>query len=405
VICSSPSFYTVAFFLSNHVIEHPYHHDTFTYFHEVVSLENISVNESVKVIRNYSLDILIEMNGWNTNTGLLIMKERPAKTLISFLGDPVTTGTTFIDYFISDKIVTPAETVEGSFTEKMIFLPTCYLVNSYLEWQKNNPLLAPLGISRHRHKQSNKISFFQRLIGRTSVTAGERRDRFLSSSFNINNLLFIGTFHGWNKISPDLFHVWMNILRFLPNAIFVFSDGRYHGNLFGHSDYNGILSRQIRLLPFFPSFQEHYYQKSFLDLYLDTIYKNGHTTSLDAAFIGLPTISLSGSASLPSSRSTESIQYFSNFYSPSMSTNNHHYGLVYSLKEYEDLTIKLLKSRKGSSRLRNWRFLIETNRKSNRLLNTKHFARDFAYSLQAVFEDDIITGHSGPLQHHVFASD
>jgi tetratricopeptide (TPR) repeat protein len=399
VSCHSSSFYLVAFFLSNHVIEYSYQQDIVDYFDEVISLENISVDDSVRVIRNYSLDILIEMNGWNTNTGLLIMKERPAKTMMSFLGDPVTTGTTFIDYFISDKIVTPAETVAESFTEKMIFLPTCYLVNSYLEWQKNSSLLSFRSISRYHQKRNNKISFFQKLKGRTSPFMDDRSNHFLSSSFNIKDLIFIGTFHGWNKISPGIFHVWMNILRFLPNGIFVFSHGRNHSNLFGLSDYYGILSRQIRLLPHFQGFEEHYYQKSFLDLYLDTVYKNGHTTSLDAAFVGLPTVSLSGSSSLPSSRSTESIQYFSNFYSPTASSHNHNYGLVYSLKEYEDLVIKLLKSQKGFSRLRNWRLLLETNRKLNRLFNTKNFAKDFAYSLQAVVED-----HCAPSKYNIFAS-
>eukprot|EP01035_Chromulina_nebulosa_P017203 gene17203-22723_t len=75
---------------------------------------------------------------------------------------------------------------------------------------------------------------------------------------------------------------------------------------------------------------DHIYKKTAIDLLFDTITKNGHTTGLDGIWAGVPVISLAGGRCMPQ-RAGESI---------AIGMNNE-IGLVYSLKEYEDLIDKL----------------------------------------------------------------
>ena len=52
---------------------------------------------------------------------------RPAPIQVSFLGMLGTMGADFIDYLITDRIVTPPEFAPG-FTEKLVVMPFSYLI-------------------------------------------------------------------------------------------------------------------------------------------------------------------------------------------------------------------------------------------------------------------------------------
>ena len=67
--------------------------------------------------------------------------------------------------------------------------------------------------------------------------------------------------------------------------------------------------------------------------FADTVVKNGHTTGLDGVWAGVPTVSLAGGDTMPA-RAAESIA----------AALDSEAGMAYSLKEYEDLAISIVKS-------------------------------------------------------------
>jgi tetratricopeptide (TPR) repeat protein len=406
------SFRTCAFFLSDHQITHHYQREIVNFFDDTFSLKNFTIAQSVALIKEQKIDILIEMNGWNTNTAILIMKERPARILISYLADPITTGTNFIDYFIGDKMVfTPERTNNNLFSEKLVFLPTCYLVNSYLEWQEH--LLKrkiqtsfsksdfQLLLMEKQEYPFHVMNQAQKILVNNQIVKVKWQQREADQE-TVAKKIFIGVYHNWNKFHPEFFQVLMNILRRFSFCKLIFNHGSSPSNLFLQSFAYGIPRQQIATLPFRNDMYDHYYHKTAMDLYLDTTYKNGHVTSLDTQFVGIPMITLSMmTSSMMQARSTESILHYSNHPgneipvkknssgSVPKRTNIHStFGLVHSLKEYEDYVILLLKSAKGRKLLKYWKHVLQANRSTNRLFDVTYFSKEFSYLLQSMMEID-----------------
>lgn len=170
--------------------------------------------------------------------------------------------------------------------------------------------------------------------------------------------LLLGVFHTYNKFDPLIFHIWMNILRRSPVTALVFNsypaNPNAMQNILIQALYYGHTMKKIHFLEL-KSWYSHIYHKSSLDLYLDTYRKNGHTTTIDALWAGIPTIVLGGQE-YSSRRSTESILNYG---------GENNYGIVYSLKEYEDLVVKLTATEVGRRRLGAWRKYTEHARYSN----------------------------------------
>ena len=74
-----------------------------------INLYEVPTLEAAKQIKNLNLHILIDLNGHTLNSGLRIMAHRPCALQGTFLGLPDTTGSDFVDFMISDEIVSPPE--------------------------------------------------------------------------------------------------------------------------------------------------------------------------------------------------------------------------------------------------------------------------------------------------------
>lgn len=283
----------------------------------------------------------------------------------------------------------PPDINSHHFTEKLSLLPTNYLSNSYLDLTVDN-ILRPA---------YPKDDLFRRLLGwNTKGSKVVQVDQggvppFDKESSNI----LLGAFHGHSKITPMLFQVWTNILRSAGNSRLVMSQPSSTAalmNLIGELNYAGIMSQslssssssssgsssssRVLILPHSGWF-EHVYYKSAVDVYMDTIVKNGHTTTLDAAWGGIPIVGLAGQ-SRATQRSTESISRYL------LGDMDLHCGLVYSLKEYEDMVISLITTRRGRRRLDHWKRVARLMRLQSSFFNPDHFADSFTHNLQALHE-------------------
>jgi predicted O-linked N-acetylglucosamine transferase (SPINDLY family) len=275
----------------------------------------------------------------------------------------------------------PPDINSHHFTEKLSLLSTSYLSNSYLDQTIDN-------LIRPAYPKEDLIRRLAWDIGGDQGCKGIPVDE---------DTILLGAFHGHSKITPMLFQVWTNILRSAGNSRLVMSPPSSSAaltNLIGELNYAGIMSQsssrnsnssssrsssssRVLVLPHSEWF-EHVYYKSAVDVYMDTIIKNGHTTTMDAAWGGIPILGLAGQ-SRATQRSTESISRY-------LLGDLDCCGLVYSLKEYEDVLIALIKTRRGRRRLEHWKRVARLMRLQSSFFNPMHFTDSFTRNLQALYE-------------------
>jgi predicted O-linked N-acetylglucosamine transferase (SPINDLY family) len=276
-----------------------------------VGLNGMNAEDGAKLIANLGIEILIDLNGHTIKSGLPVMAFRPAPVQITYLGWPITTAASYIDYYLGDWVVNAAEYTGGYF-ERLLLMPPCYISNDYAQMQGYNMYLT----GEHRAPRS---------VLEASST----------SDLDAATILF-STFSNGVKWEPTVFTVWMNILHRCPGSKMIFL--KYEEMKYGYprlhdqyGPYHGISQKRLAIGNVVP-WIDHLYVKTAVDMNLDTISKNGHTTGLDAAWSGVPTVSLVGGQHGPT-RAGESIAEA--LYSGSRSGTG--LGLVQSLKDYEDL--------------------------------------------------------------------
>lgn len=342
--------------------------------HGVVSLQGLTPAAAADVIAHHRIDVLVDMNGLSLHSGLPIMAYRPAPVQMSFLGDPFTSGMRFVDLFVSDPRATPPDSTASHFTEKLVLLPSCYLVNSHAAWLPNVP-------SSQRFDKSQLITQVH--------DSAQYEDPASDRHFDPDTSVLLGAFHGFVKIDPTIMHVWTNVLRRCGGGQQCYltmnnnKDMAAMRNLQLIAQHHGVSGHNLLFLNQ-SSWNEHLTRKSALDLFLDTSLKNGHTTTIDAVYAGLPVIGLRGMAGAHQ-RSTESVAHH-------LSSEA---GLSFSLKQYEDLAAGLTATARGRQRLAAWRAHSERMRTDSSLFDTQHFADGFSDLLQATVDLRAISDRMG----------
>jgi len=336
--------------------------DTIEHFVPLYLYRN--TQDAAAAIAATGVEILIDLNGHTKDSGLPILSHRPAPIQMTFLGLPTTSGSAFIDFIIGDRVAIPGEQAD-QFVEKLLLMQNCYISNDYAALRgKVLDLTGRLRCPRENLTSSEDLTYIQPISPRAPRNT-KKPARFL-----------LGTLSNFQKINPDIFHVWMNVMRRIPSSVFtmVAFEGS-HIALNWSKNYtkmHGIKATRMASTVQAPWFN-HIMQKTAYDLLFDTMSKNGHTTGLDAVWGGVPLVSLAGGSSM-SKRASESI-------ATALETD---YNLLsYSLKEYEDLAYDLLKNER---KMRVVREQMERARSSSRLFDTSAWTREFANVLEASWD-------------------
>lgn len=213
--------------------------------------------EIAKKIHREKIDILIEMTGHTKDNRLAVCAYKPAPVQVEWLGFPGTTGASFMDYVLVDKIVVP-KNEQKYYTEKLVHLSHCYQVNT------------PVEISSKKFKRKD---------------FGLPDNVFVFSSFN---QVF--------KIDPIIFDVWMRILGRVPNSILWLWEQHAECviNLKNEAKKRGIAANRIFFSKSLPK-EEHLARLGLSDLTLDTNIYGGHTTTTDSLWAGVPVVTRLGS--------------------------------------------------------------------------------------------------------------
>ena len=227
-------------------------------FDRYISIHDFDESTVVELSIEMCIDIAVDLNGYTGGASTAIFRERCAPIQISFLGYPGTMALNQIDYIMADNTIITKEN-RKFYTEKVIYLPDCYQPNN---WEK-------------------KIS--SNVIDRKICKLPEKS--FVFCCFN-----------NPNKITPDVFEIWMNLLLEVPESVIWLSSGNkvLINNLRQHAVTAGVEPSRLVFAERLPSLEDHLARYKLADLFLDTFPYNAHTTASDALWGGLPVLTRAG---------------------------------------------------------------------------------------------------------------
>jgi protein O-GlcNAc transferase len=299
-------------------------------FDTFADLKTLPFPEAARRIHGDGIDILIDMKGYTTYARTEILAYRPAPIQVNYLGYPGTMGAPFIDYLIADSFIIP-DHAHAHYDEKIVTLPICYQPND------------------------TKRAISETVPSRAEC--GLPENGFVFCSFNNSY-----------KITPDVFDVWMRLLKatpgsvlwlFEPNALMADNLGREAASR-GVDPARLVFARRADL-------PEHLARHAHADLFLDSLPVNAHTTASDALWAGLPVLTVAGQSF--ASRVAGSLLNAVGL--PELITS--------SLAEYEALALRLAQN---PQELAVYRQRLAENRVTAPLFDIDRYTRD----LEAAFE-------------------
>lgn len=222
-----------------------------------VDISKMTDEEAAKRIHEDGIDLLIDLKGFTEKQRLPIFAMRPAPVSATYIGFPGTSGADFLDYAITDAVVTP-DSSKPYYSEKLCRLPEVYQCNDQDRIIASNP------------------------VSRAEVGLPE-------------NAIVFCTFNQPYKIDEVMFDTWMAILRDVPGSVlWILDPGSLAGrHLREAAEQRGIAGDRLifadkRVPPL------HLARIGLADIGLDTRIYNGHTTTSDALWAGVPVVTAPG---------------------------------------------------------------------------------------------------------------
>ncbi|MCP3688381.1 MAG: TIGR03032 family protein, partial [Gammaproteobacteria bacterium] len=240
-----------------------------------------------------AIDILVDISGYTKNCRPAVLLARPAPVLVHYLGFPGTLGG-LVDYFVTDPMLTPhGSQLRDEFSEALIYLQHTYQMTDNKQ---------PIADSNFTRKQ-----------------CGLPSTGFIFVSFNNNY-----------KIQPEIFDVWMRILRAVPDGVLwlLKSQPQVVQNLRCEAQHRGVVPDRL-VFGDKVSKPEHLARFQLANLFLDTSVYGAHSTSTDSLWAGVPVITC------PGQRFTERVA------ASLLTAAGLEELIVNNLSEYEQLAIKL----------------------------------------------------------------
>ena len=216
--------------------------------------------ELAGLVREDSIDILVDLSGHTRGNRLLAFARRPAPVQVTWNGYPNTTGMSSIDYRITDAYCDPPGTTEELHSERLE-----YLAPIYMTWRPPAgapEVVQPPGLSR------------------SGVT--------------------FGSFNSCFKVTPALVATWARVLLAVPGSrlmVLTVNSGKAERRireLFGGC---GISGSRLEFLPRL-THERFLEAHGHADVALDSFPYHGTTTTCFSLWMGLPVVSLAGPSHL-----------------------------------------------------------------------------------------------------------
>lgn len=223
-----------------------------------VDITGMSDLEAAQRIRDDGIHILVDLAGYTTDSRIELMAYRPAPMQVTYLGYPYTSGMAEVDYIIADPYLAGPQYARYCTEKPLLLEQSAFCFGDFPE-QKIDPVI-PLERKGH---------------------------------------LTFGTLINPYKVNPDTLRVWSRILEALPEARLVMNHPSLlleesRRQILAEFARYGVSGERVDLI-----WQRHpegshlrYYND--LDIALDTFPMTGGTTSTEAAWMGVPMVTLVG---------------------------------------------------------------------------------------------------------------
>lgn len=205
------------------------------------------------------IDILVDLAGHSANNRLGVLAQKPAPVQATWLGYPNTSGLSTVDYRITDAIADPQGESDRLNTEHLIRLENGFLC---YQGDQNLPVFEEIPYDR-------------------------------------NGYITFGSFNNYVKVTNEVINLWAKILLAVPYSKLLlkseqFSDQGMRARCLSLFSQQGISADRLILQGMLAKVSEHMAFYAEVDLALDPFPYNGTTTTFEALWMGVPTVTYSG---------------------------------------------------------------------------------------------------------------
>ena len=219
-------------------------------------IATLSDAQVAKLVRKDRIDILVDLAGHIGGNRLLVFAHKPAPVQMTYIGYQATTGLAAMDYRLTDEWSDPPGVTDAFHTETLLRLPRCFFC------YQPSPDAPP-------------------------IIELPRAD---------NGYITFGSFNAFGKVTPEVLATWATLLAEVPNAkLTILADAApsqqaYLNDIFQRE---GIDAQRITLANRRPR-AEYLELIQQADIALDPFPFNGHTTTCDCLWQGVPVVALAG---------------------------------------------------------------------------------------------------------------
>jgi protein O-GlcNAc transferase len=222
-------------------------------FRDVAGFDGLVV---AQMIAMDAIDILVDLSGHTQYAKGEALALRPAAIQVSYVGFKGTQGAPYIDYALLDRQLMLPE-LRPWWDEKMAYLPHNCTPCAYPRLAQPLRTRVEMGLPAHG--------------------------------------LVIAALHTPRKVDPQTYALWMAVMRQLPEAVLWLVSGSPAGDarLRAAAEQNGVDPARLCFAPKC-AHDDYLARYAHVDLALDALRYNGHSTSLDALGMGVPLVTRAG---------------------------------------------------------------------------------------------------------------
>jgi protein O-GlcNAc transferase len=216
------------------------------------STVGMSDAQVAQMIRADQVDVLVDLTMHMSAAKPLVFARKPAPVQVAWLAYPGTTGIAAMDYRLTDPYLDPAGSYDADYAEKSFRLPHTFWCYDPLK----------------REPPVNSLPAMS------------------------NGFITFGCLNNFCKLTDPTLALWSKVLGAIPTSrlILLAPLGLHRQKVL---DQLKVQPDRVEFLAFQPrpQYLQTYHR---IDLGLDTFPYNGHTTSLDSLWMGVPVVSLMG---------------------------------------------------------------------------------------------------------------
>lgn len=221
------------------------------------NIRDVGDQAVAELIEQDGIDILVDLAGHVGDNRLGVLARKPAPIQVAYLGYPDTTGVEAIDYRLTDTLADPPE-LQRFYTEELVFLSEGFLCYRPPDFA---PPISPLPA-------------------------------------DTNGYITFGSFNNNCKINPVVTKLWAEVLKANDNSRLLLklkggNERQIRDHYLGRFEKAGLSRARVDICGW-KSPAEHLHTYGQMDIALDTYPYNGTTTTCEALWMGVPTISLVG---------------------------------------------------------------------------------------------------------------